>query len=146
MQLHELPKIKTKSLRRMGQGHGSGRGKTSGRGYKGQKARSSVPLFFEGGSVPLRKRLPFLRGKGRNKVLQKQKLVVNVKVLNLLPAKSIVDVESLIKAGIVDGGQAREFGVKILGEGDLSHALTVKLPVSAGARAKIEQAGGSVEV
>jgi large subunit ribosomal protein L15 len=146
MQLHELPKIKTKSLRRLGQGHGSGRGKTSGRGYKGQKVRNTVPLFFEGGALPLRKRLPFLRGKDRNKVFKKQPLVINVKILNLLPAKSVVDVESLIKARIVDGGQAREFGVKILGEGDLSHELTVKLPVSAGAKAKIEQAGGSVEV
>jgi large subunit ribosomal protein L15 len=146
MQLHELPKIKTKPQRRLGQGHGSGRGKTAGRGYKGQKVRNTVPLFFEGGALPLRKRLPFLRGKGRNKVYKPKELVVNVKFLNLLPAKSTVDVESLIKAGIVDAVQARTLGVKILGEGELSVPVIVKLPVSGGAKAKIEKAGGSVEI
>ena len=145
MQLHQLPKITTKPRRRLGQGHGSGRGKTSGRGTKGQNARNKVPLFFEGGALPLRKRLPFLRGKGRNKVFKKHPIAINVKALNLLPAKTIVDVESLIKAGVVDGAQAKLFGVKILGEGELTVALTVKLPVSGGARSKIEKTGGTVE-
>ena len=145
MNLHELPKITKKPKRRLGLGHGSGRGKTAGRGYKGQKVRNTVPLFFEGGALPLRKRLPFLRGKGRNKVYKKQLLVINIRSLNLQKANSVVDLESIIKAGIVDAAHAREFGVKILGEGQLSIPLVVKLKTSKGARLKIEEAGGSVE-
>ena len=145
MKLHELPKTTQKSLKRVGRGHGSGRGKTSGRGTKGQNVRGKMPLFFEGGALPLRKRLPFLRGNGRNKVFKKHPIAINVKYLNLLPEKSVVDIETLIKAKIVDEKAARAFGVKVLGEGELTIPLTVKLTASAGARAKIEKAGGTIE-
>jgi large subunit ribosomal protein L15 len=143
--MNNLPKITTKKLRRLGQGHGSGRGKTSGRGTKGQNARSSRALSFEGGALPLIKRLPFRRGKGRNYTLKPSPIVINIKVLNLLPAKSVVDIETLIKHNIVTSSDAKKYGVKILGDGELKHALTVKLPISKSARAKVEKAGGTCE-
>lgn len=143
--MQNLPKITTKKMRRLGQGHGSGRGKTSGRGTKGQNARSRRALSFEGGALPLIKRLPFRRGKGRNVSLKLTPIIVNIKVLNLLPPKSVVDIETLIKHNIVTGADAKKFGVKILGDGDLKHPLTIKLPISNSARAKVEKAGGTCE-
>jgi large subunit ribosomal protein L15 len=145
MNLNSLEKIAAKKKKRTGTGHGSGRGKTAGRGTKGQKARNSVPLDFEGGALPLTKRLPFLRGKGRNKPLTKGAFAVNVGLLNSFSKNSVVDVENLVKAKLVDPSYARAYGVKILGDGDLQVALTVKLPVSKGALKKIEKAGGKVE-
>lgn len=142
--MQNLPKITTKKMRRLGQGHGSGRGKTSGRGTKGQNARSSRALSFEGGALPLIKRLPFRRGKGRNFSLKNKPLTINIKVLNLLPAKSVVDIDALIKHNIVVSSEAKKFGVKILGDGDLKHALTIKLPISNSAKKKIEKAGGTI--
>lgn len=141
----DLQKTTTKKLRRLGRGHGSGRGKTSGRGTKGQKARTKVPLSFEGGALSLIKRLPFRRGKGRNASLKAKPMVVNLKALNLLPNNSVVDIESLVKHNIVAASDAKQFGVKILGDGELKNALKVKLPISKSARKKIEDAGGSVE-
>ncbi len=143
--MSELKKITTKRMRRLGRGHGTGRGKTSGRGTKGQNARSSRALSFEGGALPLIKRLPFRRGKGRNNSQAKDPVVINVKALNLLPAKSVVDIDTLIKHNIVDGSDAKELGVKILGDGEITIALTVKLPISKSAQVKIEKAGGTVE-
>ncbi|MDO8269389.1 MAG: 50S ribosomal protein L15 [Candidatus Levybacteria bacterium] len=132
-------------MRRLGQGHGTGRGKTAGRGQKGQNARSKRALSFEGGALPLIKRLPFRRGKGRNPSLKSDPITINVKVLNLLPAKSVVDIETLIKHNIVVAADAKKLGVKILGDGELEKALTVKLPISNSARMKVEAAGGTVE-
>jgi len=145
MNLHHLQKLTTKSKKRVGLGHGSGRGKTAGRGTKGQKSRNSVPLRFEGGALPLTKRLPFLRGKDRNKSLQEKAVVLNVSVLNNLPKGSIVDEALLAKHGIVSEELSKQKGVKILGSGELSVALTVKLAVSKGAAEKISKAGGTVE-
>jgi len=145
MQLHKLTKTTTTSKKRGGQGHGSGRGKTAGRGTKGQKAKRSIPLFFEGGAVPLKKRLPLQRGKGRNKVFKNKPIIINVKYLNLLPEKSNVNLELLIKHKIVNALQAKEFGVKILGDGNLAKSLNILLPVSKSAQKKIEKAGGKVE-
>lgn len=143
--MDDLRKITTKRMRRLGRGHGTGRGKTSGRGTKGQNARSSRALSFEGGALPLIKRLPFLRGKGRNESHNSKPVVINVGDLNTLPEKSIVDIEMLIKHTIVDASDAKEFGVKILGDGELSKVLTIKLPLSNSARNKVEKAGGKVE-
>lgn len=145
MALNNLKKIKKSEKKRLGQGHGSGRGKTAGRGTKGQKARGKVSLTFEGGALPLIKRLPFRRGKGKNKAFKKKPVVVNVKVLNLLKKDSIVDIDTLIKNKIVDEKDAKMYGVKILGEGDLKIPLTIKLPISKGAGSKIKKAGGKVE-
>lgn len=146
MNLSKLPKTKRKSKKRLGQGHGSGRVKTSGRGTKGQKARNSVSLSFEGGALSLIKRLPFHRGKGRNKVFKNKPVIINVKVLNHLKTGSIVDLENLAKAKIVELDEVKEYGVKILGEGKIERALTVKLPISKNAAKKIEKAGGKVEL
>jgi large subunit ribosomal protein L15 len=144
MNLSNLHKITTKRKKRVGLGHGSGRGKTSGRGTKGLKARGDVPLDFEGGALPLIKRLPFLRGKGRNKSLQAKPFVINVSALNLFAKNETVDLETLAKHKLVNLSDAKLVGVKILGDGELGVALTVKVPVSKGAAAKIEKAGGKV--
>lgn len=144
MRLESLPKTTHKKKKRLGQGLGSGRGKTAGRGTKGQKARRKIPIDFEGGALPLIKRLPFRRGKGRNKVFKKNPIVVNVKTLNILKKESTVDIKTLVENRIVDEKDANTYGVKILGDGILNVPLVVKLPVSKGARKKIEKAGGSV--
>lgn len=146
MQLDSLTKTTQRGKKRLGQGHGSGRVKTSGRGTKGQNARSSRALSFEGGALPLIKRLPFRRGKGRNKVFKKKPMVVNVSALALLNKDSVVDIDALIKNRIVKEDDARVYGVKILGDGELNVSLIVKLSVSKGARKKIEKAGGKIEV
>ncbi len=146
MELHNLPKTTSKSSRRIGRGHGSGRVKTSGRGTKGQKARRDIKLSFEGGALPLIKRLPFLKGKGRNNVPRQGPVIVNVKDLNKLPAKSTVTVEVLVQNKLARQDEAQMFGVKILGDGELTQVLTVNLPVSKSAKVKIEKAGGTVTV
>lgn len=146
MNLSHLDKIKTKSKKRVGQGHGSGRGKTSGRGTKGQKARNKVAIYFEGGALPLTKRLPFLRGKGRNRSLQEKPNVLNVAALNVFPKGTVVTLESLANQRLVLLESAKRKGVKILGDGELQVALSVKVPVSKGASEKIKKAGGTVEV
>ena len=145
MNLNSLPKIKKNSKKRVGQGHGSGRVKTAGRGTKGQKVKSKVPLFFEGGALPLKKRLPYLRGKGRNKGFNHKPLVVNLKHLSNLPKNFVVDLESLISKKIVKEDDARKFGIKILGDGEIANSLVIKLPISKKAAKKIEKDGGRVE-
>lgn len=145
MELHQLSTIKTKGKRRLGQGHGSGRVKTAGRGTKGQKARYDIPLDFEGGALPLIKRLPFLRGKDRNHSIQPDAIAINVSNLNKIPAKTEITLENLIKYNVIDKSEAFKRGVKILGNGDLNVALLVKVPVSKSAEQKIIKAGGSIE-
>lgn len=145
MALNNLTKTTSKSKKRLGQGHGSGRVKTAGRGTKGQKARNTVPSYFEGGALPLTKRLPYLRGKGRNKSFRIVPIVVNLKYLESLSKNQVVDLEVLIKNRIVKEKDAREFGVKILGDGELKQPLTIKLPISKSAALKVEKAGGKIE-
>jgi large subunit ribosomal protein L15 len=144
MNIHSLPKVTTKSKKRLGQGHGSGRVKTSGRGTKGQKARHTIPMDFEGGALPLIKRMPFLRGKQKNKPMRPGLITINVRQLNMLPKGSIVDLELLGKHKFVELSEAKKKGVKILGTGELTVALTVKLPVSKAAKDKIEHANGTI--
>lgn len=141
-----LPRLKEKSKKRVGRGLGSGKGgHTSGRGQKGQKTRGKLGPLFEGTKIKksLIKRLPLQRGRGKLSA-GKGKIIVNIKYLELLPAGSVVDIPSLVKAGIV-GASAKSLGVKILGEGELTRALTVHLPVSKGAAQKIKKAGGEVQ-
>ena len=129
--------------KRIGRGHGSGTGKTSGKGHKGQKARSggSIKAGFEGGQMPLQRRLP---KRGFNPLSRKEYALVNLRDLELFEAGSVVDIEALGKAGLV--GQLKD-GIKILGDGDLSKALTVKAhKFSQSAQEKIVAAGGTVEV
>ena len=127
---------------RRGRGHGSGNGKTAGKGHKGQKARSGAPRpGFEGGQMPLYRRLPKRGFKNRN---TKDIVAVNVERLEKFENGSEVTAESLIALGIIS--HARD-GVKILGNGELTKKLTVKVgAVSDGAKAKIEAVGGTCEV
>ena len=143
MNLKTLPKITKDSKRRVGRGHGSGRVKTSGRGTKGQNAREKVSLRFAGSSLQASwlKRLPLLRGKGKNKSLRVRPIAVNLKYLNGLKSGSEVTLQSLKDARIIDQSVDK---VKILGNGELNVALTFKLPCSKGAIKKIEKAGGKV--
>ena len=127
---------------RRGRGHGSGNGKTAGKGHKGQKARSGAPrLGFEGGQMPLYRRIPKRGFKCRN---SKEIVAINVDVLNRFEDGSEVTVATLIEAGVVKNPRD---GVKILGNGELTKRLTVKVnAVSQAATEKIEALGGKVEV
>ncbi|MBI3980557.1 50S ribosomal protein L15 [Candidatus Microgenomates bacterium] len=145
MDLHSLTKTVQKRKKRIGRGHGSGKVKTGGRGTKGQKARGRIRSIFEGGQLPLSKRLPFKRGKNRNKPLGEKPLVINIKDLSVFTKDAVVDQQSLLSKKLVDE-RVKERGVKILGDGNLSIALVVKVICSKPARDKIVKAGGKVEV
>jgi large subunit ribosomal protein L15 len=138
-----------KREKRLGRGHGSGRGKTAGRGTKGQKARTggTIHRAFNGGQTRLSKRLPFLRGLGNsNLAFRDVYAIVNLGELSELEAGSQISPESLVAAGLLTNTQGKGL-LKILGDGEIEHALTVKAhKFSASARAKIEAAGGTVEV
>lgn len=144
MNLHTLPKLNSRSSKRLGRGIGSGRGKTAGRGTKGQKARGKVPQGFIGETLALYKKLPFRRGLGNRVVSVKPMPVQLVRLENLKP-KTVVEIATLIEAGMVNGKQAVRRGVKLVGNGPLKVALTVKVPVTKGAAEAITKAGGSVE-
>lgn len=147
MKLNQLPKITTRKIKRLGRGYGSGKGgHTVGRGAKGAKARGKIPLTFEGTKIKksLLKKLPLQRGKGKFKPSNFSPVIVNVKYLNVLPKNSSVNIETLIKHGIVKEKEAKEFGVKILGDGELKTPLKVELLCSGGAIKKIEKAGGKI--
>lgn len=127
---------------RRGRGHGSGNGKTAGKGHKGQKARSGAPRpGFEGGQMPLYRRLPKRGFTNRN---SKEIIAINVDVLNRFEDGAEVTVESLLASSAIS--KAGD-GVKILGNGELTKKLTVKVnAVSETAKSKIEAAGGTVEL
>ncbi len=127
-----LPKVVETRKKRLGRGYGSGKGgHTVGKGQKGQKTRTKIGVLFEGVKVKksLLKRLPFQRGKGKNKG-GKGPVIVNVEALNILPAGSKVTIETLIKAKIVDEKDAKAYGVKILGNGKLEKKLIIEVPAS----------------
>ena len=129
-------------VKRLGCGESSGHGKTSGKGHKGQKARSggSIRLGFEGGQMPLIRRLP-KRG-FNNAAFQKRYAIVNVSELNAFEAGTVVNEQLLRQSNLVRGHFA---GIKILGEGELKHGLKVQADkISTTAREKIEKAGGTV--
>src|SRR5579883_942844 len=128
MKLHTLDKLKTNSKRRLGQGHGSGRVKTSGRGQKGAKVRGKIPLSFEGGNLPLIKRLPFLKGKGRNFIKGGKKEIVNIAKLSVFKDGDKIDIKALIDKKLVDRKKAFKNGIKILGKIPLDKKLTVAVP------------------
>ena len=126
---------------RRGRGHGSGNGKTAGNVHKLQKARSGAPRpGFEGGQMPLYRRLPKRGFKNRN---TKEIVAINVDALNRFEDGTEITIAALVESGLVSNPRD---GVKILGNGELSKKLTVRVSaVSEGAKAKIEAAGGSVE-
>lgn len=144
MKLNALPKIVERGHKRPGRGHGSGKGKTAGRGTKGQKARNKVRLGFEGGQLSIINRLPLYRGKMRNRPVSKKFLPINFKVLNILPNDTVVNNETLIKYRIVTSDALQRNSVKILGDGELKVKLTIALPISKSAQKKVEAAGGKV--
>ena len=127
---------------RRGRGHGSGNGKTAGKGHKGQKARSGAPRpGFEGGQMPLYRRIPKRGFTNRN---SKEIVAINLSALEAFENDTVVSVETLIEAGIVKNPRD---GVKILGNGELTKKLTVQANAfSASAVAKIEALGGKAEV
>ena len=144
MRLHNLrPRPGSRHrVKRLGCGESSGHGKTSGKGHKGQKARSggSIRLGFEGGQMPLIRRLP-KRG-FNNAAFHKHFAVINLDDLNEFKAGTVVNEQLLRESKLVRGNVA---GIKILGQGELKHALKIEVDkISASARAKVDKAGGSV--
>ena len=127
---------------RRGRGHGSGNGKTAGKGHKGQKARSGAPrIGFEGGQMPLYRRIPKRGFKCRN---SKEIVAINLNVLEVFDNGATVDVDALMEKGIIKNPRD---GVKILGNGELTKKLDVKVNAySASAKEKIEALGGTTEV
>ena len=146
MELHELSPApgSRKEAWRKGRGHATGNGKTGGRGHKGQKARSGggVRVGFEGGQMPLARRVP---KRGFNNIFAKPLESVNVSVLSdRFEDGAEIDAQALLDAGVLS---KCEYGVKILGNGEISKKLTVRAKAfSASAKAKIEAAGGKAEV
>lgn len=145
MKLFELKPAEgsTKAVYRKGRGIASGNGKTAGKGHKGQKARSGggVRPGFEGGQMPLSRRIP---KRGFNNIFATEYVAVNVDRLNDFEAGAIVDADALIEAGII---KKILDGVKILGNGEITKALTVRAAkFSKSAKEKIEAAGGKTEV
>lgn len=146
MKLHELrdPAGKKRARKRIGRGIAAGQGKTGGYGTKGNGARSGRGgnIYFEGGQLPLVRRLPHNRGfKNRNRV---EYSVVNVGMLSIFEAGSVVDAPLLVAVGLIHNFK---LPIKVLGEGELDRALTVCVDgFSESARAKIEAAGGTAEV
>ena len=127
---------------RRGRGHGSGNGKTAGKGHKGQKARSGAPRAgFEGGQMPLYRRIPKRGFRNRNSL---DIVAINVSALEVFENGAVVDVDALLAKGIVKNPRD---GVKILGNGELTKKLSVKVNAySASAKEKIEALGGTAEV
>ena len=145
MKLHELSPApgSVRDVKRIGRGHGSGNGKTAGKGHKGQKARAGrgFRAGFEGGQMPLQRRVP---KRGFNNIFATPYAIINIAALNKFEDGAVVDVKALQDAGIVKNAPN---GVKVLGNGKLDKKLTVKVAAySESAKAKIEAAGGQAEV
>ncbi|MEA4812226.1 MAG: 50S ribosomal protein L15 [Anaerolineaceae bacterium] len=146
MQLHDLKPNEgsKKNRKRIGRGIGSGVGKTSGRGTKGQNARhGGVRQYHQGGNLPFFRKLPFMRGEGFSPLSRTRYNEINLDLLKDFKAGSEVTPEKLAEAGLVKDSKKP---IKILGRGEISAALNIKAhKVTDGAREKIERAGGSVE-
>ena len=145
MKMHELaPALGSKKeAKRIGRGHGSGNGKTAGKGHKGQKARAgySQRFGFEGGQMPLQRRVP---KRGFNNIFAEEWVAINVSALEVFEDGSVVDVQTLASKGII---KKANLPVKVLGNGKLTKKLEVKLNAySASAAEKIANAGGKAEV
>ncbi len=145
MKLNELSPAKgsRKAPKRLGRGVGSGAGKTAGRGTKGYNSRSGggVRPGYEGGQMPLQRRLP---KRGFTNIFKKNIAVINIRDLAKFDQESVVDTDALVQAGLVKG---KRDGVKLLGQGEIKYSLNVKVnQISKSAREKIEAAGGKVEV
>ena len=145
MRLHELTRVPgaTKEGKRKGRGVGTGNGKTGGRGHKGQNARSGggVRPGFEGGQMPLHRRLP---KRGFVNIFAKEYAIVNLSALDAFEDGAVIDAAILLEKGLISKMLS---GLKVLGNGDISKKVTVKVSkISKSAKEKIEKAGGKVEV
>ncbi len=145
MKLHELSPApgSVRDVKRIGRGHGSGNGKTAGKGHKGQKARAGrgIRAGFEGGQMPLHRRIP---KRGFNNIFATPYTTINVAILNRFEDGAVVNTEALLNAGIIKNAPN---GVKVLGNGKIEKSLTVQVAAfSESAKAKIEAAGGKAEV
>ena len=145
MKLHELSPApgSVRDVKRIGRGHGSGNGKTAGKGHKGQKARAGrgIRAGFEGGQMPLHRRIP---KRGFNNIFATPYVAINVAALNRFEDGAVVNTEALLNAGII---KKAPYGVKVLGNGKIEKSLTVQVAAfSESAKAKIEAAGGKAEV
>ena len=148
MKLHDLKPNKGahRDRKRVGRGTAAGQGKTAGRGMKGQNARAGggVPLYHQGGNLPLFRKLPFKRGQGMNIVNRVRYAEVNLDQLDDYQADTEITPEFLLEEGIVND---LEMPIKILGRGDVSVSLKIKThKISKSAQEKVESAGGSVEI
>ncbi len=145
MKMHELAPAmgSTKESKRIGRGHGSGQGKTAGKGHKGQHARAGrgIRIGFEGGQMPLQRRVP---KRGFNNIFAEEWLAINLSSLEMFEDGSVVDAAALANKGII---KKANLPIKVLGNGKLTKKLDVKLNAySASAAAKIEALGGKAEV
>jgi large subunit ribosomal protein L15 len=145
MKLNELspPKGARKAVKRLGRGVGSGHGKTAGRGTKGQKARSggNIRPGYEGGQMPLQRRLP---KRGFTNIFRQEFAIINIRDLARFEKGSVVDKDALMNAGLLE---RHSDSVKLLGQGTIDYPLVLKVQrCSKSARAKLEAAGGSVEI
>ena len=145
MRIHDLSPAKgsRKRKKRVGRGPGSGHGKTSCRGHKGQKARSggNIPPGFEGGQMPLQRRLP---KRGFTNIFKEHYALINIRDLKQFTQNSHLDSKALTEAGLLKRAKAR---VKLLGSGEISYPLVIRVhKASKSAREKIEAAGGKVEI
>lgn len=145
MKLNELSPAEgsKKEAKRIGRGHGSGQGKTAGKGHKGQKARAGrgMRAGFEGGQMPLQRRIP---KRGFNNVFAKKIVAINVAALNVFEDGATVTAQAIMEKGLV---KQNNDGIKILGNGNLTKNLTVQVAAfSESAKQKIEAAGGKAEV
>jgi len=139
-------KVVSGRKKRVGRGYGSGKGgHTVGKGQKGQKTRGKIGVIFEGMKMKksLIKHLPLRRGKSKFKA-RKKPLIVKSRYLNLLPAGATVNLETLVKAGIVNEKDAKTYGVKILGDGEVTKKLKIAVPISKSLANKIEKLGGEI--
>lgn len=144
MNLNNLSKIIKRKNKIVGRGLGSGKGKTAGRGTKGQKARGKIPVGFIGGTLPLYKRLPYNRGQ-RNRKSKSNALVINISKLKSFKTGSEINIQSLIENKIVTGRGILKRGVKIVGTGEIPTGLIIKVPISRGAAKLIEGKGGKIQ-
>ncbi len=144
MKLDKLPNMVRRSKKRVGRGIASGKGKTAGRGTKGQKARGKISSDFSGGGLPLYKKIPFLRG-SRNKKVSPKSLIVGLSDISKLKKNTEVTIETLVSQSLIKTSDAKKYGVKILDRGEITVPLVIKLPISKSAAEKIIKAGGKIE-
>jgi large subunit ribosomal protein L15 len=143
MQINSLQKVTTRTAKRVGRGIGSGKGKTSGRGMKGQKSRGKIPAANVGAGLIYFKKLPYRRGWGNTKVSAKPALV-KVDQLNVFAAGAVVTIASLLEHKVINETSSKK-GVKIVNGGALTvKNLSVELPVTQSAKSAIESSGGKV--